>query len=296
MAGHDVHFLARGAHLQAIRAEGLRVESILGDFHVHPARATDKPAEIGVVDWVLCAVKTWQLDEAIAAMTPLLGAATAILPLQNGVTAADRVAAALGAERVLAAATWIRAEIAAPGLIRHAGVEPRIALGELDGAARSRTGALCEALAGAGVRAEVSESIRDVLWTKFLFIAATSAVGAAARATVGELRAIPETRALAVTAMDEIAALGRARGIALSPETLADTVAFLDRLPASTTSSMQRDLIAGRPSELEDLCGAVVHMGRESGVRTPVNDFLYATLLPQEARATSKSSSRRAPA
>ena len=286
-AGHEVHFIARGPHLEAIRRDGLRVESIHGDLHIRPARATDRPAEVGPADWVLCAVKTWQLPEALAVMSPLLDPGTAVLPIQNSVEAADRVAEALGPEHVLGGAAWIRAEIADPGLIRHAAIEPRIVMGELDGGPSPRADALQRALQTAGVRAEVSSEIRSVIWSKFLFIASFSGVGAVTRADAGETRALTPTRALLRAAMEEVGALARAHGIRLSPDVIGETLRFVDELPAGGTSSMQRDLLAGRPSELEDQSGAVVRLGRAAGVPTPVHDFLYAALLPQERRARS---------
>jgi len=284
-AGHDVRFIARGQHLDAIRRDGLRVESIKGDLHIHPARATDQPAEVGPVDWVLCAVKTWQLAEAIAAMPPLVGAATVVLPVQNGVEAADRLAAVLGPQHVLGGAAWIRAEIVAPGLIRHAAVEPRIVLGELDGGASPRAEELQRALKAAGVRAEVSGEIRSVIWSKFLFITAMSGVGAVTRVPAGEFRALSPTRALLRGAMEEVVVVARARGVSLADGVIAETLRFVDELPADGTSSMQRDVLAGRPSELEDQSGAVVRIARQAGVPTPIHDFLYASLLPQERRA-----------
>jgi 2-dehydropantoate 2-reductase len=286
-AGHDVHFIARGPHLEAIRRDGLRLESIKGDLHIRPARATDRPAEIGRVDWVLCAVKTWQLPEAVAAMPPLLGPDAPVLSVQNSVEAADRIGEALGAGHVLGGAAWIRAQIAEPGLIRHDAIEPRIVLGELSGGPSPRAEEVQGALAGAGIQAEVSGEIRAVIWSKFLFIASFSGVGAAARAAAGELRALPATRAMLRQAMEEIAALARARGVRLADGVVEETLRFVDALPASGTSSMQRDIFAARPSELEDQSGAVVRLGRQAGVPTPVHDFLYAALLPQEKRARS---------
>lgn len=284
-AGHDVTFLARGEHLRAIRRDGLRVESIKGDVHIRPARATDRPEEIGPVDVVLCAVKAWQLPDALRSIPPLLGPGSVVLPLQNGVEAVDEARKAVGRERVLGGAAWIRAEIAAPGLIRHRGIEPRIVLGEPDGGESARARDLAAVLRGAGVSAEAAADIVAVLWSKLVFISATSAVGAVARVPIDAYRAVPETRALLVAAMQETMAVARARGVALAPDVLDRTLGFVDALPADTTSSMQRDVMAGRPSELDAQCGAVVRLGGEAGVPTPVNDFLYAVLAPQERAA-----------
>jgi 2-dehydropantoate 2-reductase len=284
-AGHDVAFVARGAHLRAIRRDGLRVESIKGDVHVQPARATDRPEDIGPVDAVLCAVKAWQLPEALVAMPPLLGKDSVVLPLQNGVEAVDEAREAVGRMRVLGGAAWIRAEIAAPGLIRHSGIEPRIVLGEPDGGHSARSRDLAAVLAAAGVSAEATDDIAAVLWSKLVFISATSAVGAAVRLPIDAFRSQAETRALLVEAMRETIAVAKARGVALAPDLLDRTLAFVDSLPEGTTSSMQRDMMAGRPSELQAQCGAVVRLGREARVPTPVNDLLYAVLVPQERAA-----------
>ena len=284
-AGHDVTFVARGEHLRAIRQDGLRVESMKGDVHIRPARATDRPHEVGPVDAVLCAVKAWQLPAALSAMPPLLGKDSVVLPIQNGVEAADEARKALGRERVLGGAAWIRAEIAAPGLIRHSGIEPRIVLGEPDGGLSARARDLASVLSQAGVAAEATADIAAVLWSKLVFIAATSAVGALVRVPVDAFRSLAPTRALLVAAMRETVAVAAARGVALGPDVLDRTLAFVDSLPAGTTSSMQRDVMAGRPSELDAQCGAVVRLGRDAGVPTPVNEFLYACLLPQERAA-----------
>ncbi len=284
-AGEDVAFVARGAHLDAIRAQGLRVESILGDVHVQPARASDRAEDIGPVDWVLCGVKAWQVGAAAEAMRPLMGAGTAVLPLQNGVEATDELARVLGSAHVVGGAAWIASQVAAPGLIRHAAVEPRVTLGELDGSASPRVQALHAALVRAGVRAEVAADIQAVLWAKMAFIAAVSGVGAVARVPIGETRAVPETRALLVAALDEAAAVARARGVAIAPDQTEKTLAYIDGLPVHTTASMQRDIEAGRPSELEAQNGALVRLGRAAGVPTPTHAFLYAALLPLERRA-----------
>lgn len=294
-AGHDVSFIARGRHLEAIQRDGLRVESIKGNLHIRSARATNRPAEVGPVDWVFCAVKTWQLPEALDVMRPLVGAATAILPLQNGVEAVDRIAEALGSEHVLGGAAWIRSEIVEPGLIRHSAVEPRIVIGELDGRLSPRAEGMQRALEAAGVHAEVSGEIRSVLWSKFLMIASLSGVGAVTRVPVDESRAIPATRALLRGAMEEIFVLARAYGVRLPGGVIEETLRFVDELPVGGTSSMQRDVLAGRPSELEDQSGAVVRLGRQAGVPTPIHDLLYAALLPQERRARSGLTLRGAP-
>src|SRR5512145_2556939 len=183
-AGHSVAFLARGAHLAALRTNGLRLESVNGDLHLSPVTATDRPEEVGPVDCVLVAVKAWQLPSALASLRPLVGPATVALPLLNGVEAVDAIAAAVGHHHVLGGVAWIRSEIAGPGRIRHAGVEPRIAIGEPTGGLSPRVEALAAAFREAGLRTDASADIQSVLWAKLVFIAPTSALGAATRSTI----------------------------------------------------------------------------------------------------------------
>lgn len=285
-AGHDVTLVARGAHLAAIRERGLRVHSTEGDFEIPKAKATDDPSTIGVVDVALLAVKTWQVAEAAPLLAPLLGPASAVLTLQNGVEAPDEVASVCGRERVLAGVCRLMSYVAEPGVIRHAGVRPKVEFGEWAGGTSARAEALQAALDGcAGVAAAVSKDIRVALWEKFLFIAPFSAVGAAARKPAGAWRQVKETRALLAAAMNEIVDLARARGVSLAPEAVDRTLSFADKLPEDATASMQRDLLEGRPSELEAQTGAIVRLGREAGVPTPANAFLYAVLLPSERQA-----------
>lgn len=285
-AGHDVTFVARGAHLAAIRERGLRVFSIEGDFEVPGARATDDPAAIGAVDVVLLAVKTWQVTEAAQTLAPLLGGTSSVLTLQNGVEAPDEVARVCGRERVLGGVCRLMSYVAEPGVIRHAGVSPRVEFGEWAGGTSARAEALREAFGGCvGVRATISPDIAAALWEKFLFIAPFSAVGAVTRAPAGVWRHVKETRALLAAAMTEVVDLARARGVNLAREAVERTLAFTDKLPGDATASMQRDLLEGRPSELKAQTGAIVRLGREAGVPTPANAFLYAALLPSERRA-----------
>ena len=292
-AGEDVAFVARGDHLRAIREHGLRVSSIAGDFTIHPARASDDPAELGPTDAILVAVKTWQVAEAAEAMRPLLGPATFVVPLLNGVEAADQLAAALGPDRVLGGICRIVAWIEAPGHIRHAGVDPWIGFGELGGGTSERVERLRAAFARArGLTVEALPDVRADLWRKLMFIAAMSGVGAVTRAPIGAIRRRPETRRLLERAVEEIHAVAVANGVALPASAVAETLAYMDSLPDEATASMQRDMLAGRPSELEAQSGAVVRLARRAGVEAPVHDFIYASLLPQELRARNASGPR----
>lgn len=283
--GEEVVFIARGRHLEALRTSGLEVESPDGDFAILPCDATDDPATVGEVDAVVVGVKAWQVTEAARAMRPMVGERTVVLPLQNGVEAPAQLAAVLGPGPVLGGLCRIIAERVAPGRIRHGGAEPFVALGELDNRPSGRVEKLREAFDRAGVKAEVPRDIQAAMWEKFLLIAAISGVAAVTRAPVGVVRSLPETRDLLTRAMREILTLAHARGIAVRPDAVERTLDFFDRLPADGTASMQRDLMEGRPSELESQNGAVVRLGRESGVATPVHELLYASLLPQERAA-----------
>ena len=287
-AGHDVTFIARGAHLDAMRERGLRVESTEGDFVIPKGMATDELSSLSTADIVILAVKTWQVSEAAAGIGPVLHRDGAVLTLQNGVEAPDEVARACGRERVIAGVCRLMSYVAEPGLIRHAGVKPRVEIGELAGGVTARVEALRIALDGCtGVTATIAADIQATLWDKFLFIAPFSAVGAVTRKPAGVWREVPETRRLLEAAMREVVDLAQARGIALPYEAVQKTMGFADRLPADSTSSMQRDLLEGRPSELEAQTGAIMRLARESGVPVPANAFLYAALLPGELQARS---------
>ena len=286
--GHDVTFIARGAHLEAIRSNGLVVESVAGNFTISPAKVTDNPAEAGSPEVALVCVKAWDVPEAARRLAPALSPASFVVPFENGVEATDQLAAELGDGRVLGGLCKIFAFVSGPGRIRHAGVPPSVAFGELDGGRSDRVERLRDAFAGCrGVEVETPADIRAGLWQKFLFIAPFSSLGAVTRMPAGAMRSVPETRRMLEAAMREVAAVARARGVRLGEDAVEKTIAFIDRMPEDSTASMQRDLMEGRPSELESQTGSVVRLGRQAGVPTPVNDFLYASLLPMEKKARS---------
>lgn len=285
-AGADVSFIARGEQLNALRREGLRVTSPEGDLHLPSVRATDDPAEIGPVDIVLVGVKAWQVSEAAEAIRPMIGPATAALPLQNGVEAARQLAESLGVEHALGGLCKIAARIASPGHIVHMGVEPWIGFGELDNRRTSRVEDLRTALdAAVGVRAEIPPDIQAAIWEKFLFIVGVSGIGAVTRVPIGTFRALRGTREMLREAMEEVCELAAVRGVGLDTGIVEKTLDFIDGLPEGATASMQRDIAEGRPSELEYQNGAVVRLGGEVGVATPLNRYIYHSLLPQERRA-----------
>jgi len=284
-AGQELTFIARGAHLQAIRDKGLHVKSVHGDFTVSPVKATDRPGEIGAVDLVLVATKTYHTDEAARAIKPLIGDNTVVISLQNGIDAAERIGSAVGMERMLGGATWLSAAIEAPGRIGQYSQFRRIALGELDGRITPRAQAVASAFATTPAVVELVPNIRQMLWTKFVFISAISALGGLTRVSMGEYRHVPEAREVLAQAMAEVAAVAQTCGVALDADIVAKTLSFIDAAAPDMRPSMQRDLEAGRMSELESLIGVVVRLGRERGVPTPMMRLAYALLKPAHLKA-----------
>jgi 2-dehydropantoate 2-reductase len=284
LAGEDVTFIARGAHLDALCTQGLRVESPIGDFTVPSVQATDDPTQVGPVDVVLLAVKAWQVPEAVQAMRPIVGPETSVVPLENGLEASAQVAAVLGPQHVLGGTCVISSAIVAPGCIRHLGLDPCITFGELDHTPSPRAERLRQALMRAEVTAVISSDIQVAIWEKFMAIR-FGPIGAVARAPAGVLRSVPETRRMVEQACVETLTVARARGIALAEDSPAKTMTALDSIAPGIIASLQRDIEAGRPSELDALTAALVRLGAEVGVVTPLHAFLYHTLLPQELRA-----------
>ena len=244
-AGFDVAFIARGAHLAAIRARGLAIESALGDVRIDPAKATDTPAEVGPVDVVLFATKLWDTESAGAACRPLIGPQTAVISLQNGVEAEARLAAILGPAHVMGGVAQIAAAIAAPGRIEHTGGFANIIFGEIDGRRTARAEALLAALTEAGIGAALADDIVKAIWEKFVFLVGLSGVTGVTRRTIGPIREEPRSRALLTEIVAETAAVARAGGVALDDGVVAERLAFIDGLPAAMTSSMARDLTRG---------------------------------------------------
>jgi 2-dehydropantoate 2-reductase len=277
-AGEDVTFIARGEHLRAIKASGLKVDSPDGDFVIDPAKATDDVREVGEVDLVILGVKAWQVPEAALAIRPLVGTTTTVLPLQNGIEAVPQLVAELGPSSVIGGLCRIVSFVVEPGHIRHAGFRPSIIIGELDNRHTDRVTRIEQVFKHAGLDTTVAPDIQVALWMKFLFIASFSGVGAMANAPAGVIRSDPKWRVLIVNAMEEIYRLAHARGIKLPASSVDTVMASVDALPEDATSSMQRDIAAGKPSELESQNGAVVRMANEIGVAVPTHTLIYQTL------------------
>lgn len=287
-AGEDVTFIARGEHLRAVQTKGLKVDSLNGDFVIDPAKATNDVNEVGEVDLVVVGVKAWQVPEAARAMKPMVGPKTTVLPLQNGVDAVGQLTAELGTDHVIGGLCKIVSFVVGPGHIRHAAFAPSVAIGEIDNRRSDRVIAIGNVFNEAGIETTIAADIHAALWMKFLFIASFSGVGAIANAPAGTLRTDPELRAQMVRAMEEIFALAHARGITLPPDAIETVMAGVNGLPEDATSSMQRDIAAGKSSELESQNGAVVRMARESGVEVPTHELIYAKLKLLEEIARPK--------
>lgn len=284
-AGEDVVFFARGAHLHALREHGLRVETPEGAVVINPVLASDDPSQVDPVDCIFLCVKTWQVAEAARAVTPLLHAETFVLPLQNGVDAPAEAARVLGDERVLGGLCGTISQIASPGVIQSLGPFNFVKFGELDGRTSARVDNLLGAFNRANVQAEVPESIVSAMWEKFLFVVPFGGLGAVTRAPIGVLRSQPETRHMLESAIREVLVVGQTRGVALSDDSVDRAMGLVDALPERGTTSLQRDIASGKPSELAAWSGAVVRLGREANVATPLHEFFWNCLLPLERRA-----------
>ena len=277
-AGADVHFVARGRHLAAIRERGLRVTSALGDVTLKPAQATDDPAEIGTADVVMVAVKLYDTDDAAARIKPLVGPRTTVVSFQNGVTAGDTFDAAFGRERTIGGSCSIAVRISEPGVIEHTGTMASIAFGEWDGKRSPRTEALLAAFAKAGVDATLADDIETVIWSKFIFLASFSGITCLTRLPIGPIRADAEARAMHRRAIEEAVAVARARGVGLPADIVDKRMTFTDGLPAGMYASMYHDLATEKRLELFWLSGAVVRMGRQLKVPTPTHENYWLAL------------------
>jgi 2-dehydropantoate 2-reductase len=278
-AGCDVTFIARGAHLAAMKEHGLLLESDAhGDAHVPRVQATDDPQTVGVVDYVLIAVKLWDTDSAVTAIRPMVGPQTAVISLQNGVTKDDILRAAFGENAVIGAVAYVATHLARPGVIHQIGTMQRLVLGEYDGRPSSRAQQLLEALLRAGIQAELSDDIRRTLWEKYVFLVGLSGTTATMRSTIGPIRDNPQARGFLHELFKETVAVGRAHGVRL-PDNYADArLVFVDTVPSTMTSSMHHDLEKGNRLEVAWLSGGVVQLGRAVQVPTPMNRAVWDML------------------
>lgn len=284
-AGEDVVFIARGDHLKAMLTDGLQVDSINGNFVVKPVNATDDPSKAGIADLVLVGVKAWQVSGAAEAMRPMIGSETIVLPLQNGLEAPAHLSEVLGSQHVLGGLCGLFCYVAGPGHIVHAGSDPFVKFGELDNQRSRRVEKLLDVFTAAGINTEIPEDIQVAMWLKFMLITVWSGMGAITRSPAGIWRSQPETRRMAECGLQEIVDVAEARGISLPQKAIETTMSVYDGLVPESTASLQRDVMEGRPSELEAQIGAVVRFGREAGVAAPQHKFIYDCLLPMELKA-----------
>jgi 2-dehydropantoate 2-reductase len=282
-AGADVHLIARGAHLEALRTHGLRVRSVKGDFTVR-VPATDEPADIGPCDYVLFCVKAFDTEPAATQLKPLLGDATAVVSLQNGVDNEEKLARAIGQAHVVGGAAFIFAGITEPGVIVHTGGPTSITFGELDGQVTERAQRLLDCCRQGGFGAELSERIKTVLWAKLAFICAQAGMTAAVRLPIGEIRTVDAAWAAFGRLVAEVAAVAKADGTPLSPAAQQRALDLAQAVEPGSFSSLHGDLVAGRRMELEALHGFVVRRAAEHGVAVPITEAIYAILKPWAVR------------
>ena len=270
-AGHDVHFVARGAHLAALREHGLKVESPAGALHLPQVKVTDDPATIPGADVVLFGVKLWDTEAAATAIRPLIGPGTAVISFQNGVVKDDIVRRIVGDDAVVGGVCYIAATIAEPGVIRHTGSMHKLVFGEHDGRSSDRVQRLAQACAGAGFDHELSPNIRRTQWEKFVFLVGLSGSTATARVPIGPIRSHPRSRSFLHDLMHETVQVARAEGVDLPADYAAQRLAFCDGLIPTMTSSMHHDLQRGSRLEVRWLGGDVVDRGERLGIATPNN-------------------------
>ena len=279
-AGADVTFIARGAHLAAMKSQGLRIEGGRGETHLVPTQATDDPKTVGPVDYVLFCVKLWDVESAGEHIKPLVGPNTAVIPLQNGIDAPERLIPILGPQAVMGGVAQISASIMEPGVIRQVGTFMRMIFGEIDGSRSKRAEdflALCQK---AGFDVTLSDQIQTDLWMKFIPLATNASITAATRLPIGKLRDDPDVKAVFLAAITEVIDVGRAKGISLPSDALSRTLDFIGHTPPAMKASMALDLERGNRLELPWLSGKVAELGREVSVPTPTHDLLYALLKP----------------
>lgn len=280
VAGNDVVFVARGAHLAAMQADGLRVTSQLGDLHLQPATVAERPMDLAPLDLVMLCVKLYDLDAAAEALRPALAKDALVIPFQNGVDAEARLASVLGADRVAAGIAYISATVAEPGLVAHHNTSCTLIVGPAHDGQADRLKAFCAAGTEAGLKMLYRDDMTRALWEKFVLLAPFAAVTSLSRQSAGTIRGDADMRALLRAAIVEAVDVGRAAGVDLAAEIVESSLAQLDSLPAHMKASMCHDLEAGRRLELEGLSGAIMRLGEKHGVETPVHRTAYAALKP----------------
>ena len=279
-AGHNVAFVARGAHRDAIRTKGLIVESPLGDLHLKNVNATDEPRTVGSVDVVLFAVKLWDTEAAAELTRPMVGPNTRVITLQNGVDSVERIAPILGDDTAIGGSTYIVTTIAAPGVIRHSGPGARIVCGRLDGRDDDTLNRYAAEFKAAGIDFNVTATMKTDMWKKFVLLSGTSGITASTRRPIGDILGDPDMKALFQRLMSEAVAVGRASGVDLPANFADEQMKTAQGFPPSMRASMANDLNNGNRLELDWLAGKVIDLGHKLGVPVPASEVIYAVLKP----------------
>jgi len=279
-AGHDVTFIARGAHRDAIRRDGLRIESALGDLHLKDLNVTDDPKQVGPVDVVLFAVKLWDTETAGEQTRPLVGSNTRVITLQNGVDSVERLAPILGDDVTIGGATYIVTTIAKPGIIRHTGARAQVRCGRLDRRPDAVLAGYVQQMKAANIEITLADHMLVDIWKKFVLLSGTSGITASTRQPLGVIRDDEDMRAFFYRLMHETSAVGRAAGVEFPQDFAAELDRWVASFPPTMKASMANDLDAGRRLELDWLAGKIVALGRKYGVATPGHEAVYAILKP----------------
>jgi 2-dehydropantoate 2-reductase len=282
--GCDVTFLARGEHLKQIKTNGLTIKSILGDFHIGSAKATDKIKDIEISDLIILGVKACQIKDIAAELKSLVNESSTILPLQNGVLTIEELKENINGNNIIGGLCRIMSKIESPGVINHFGVTPTIIFGEVDNSKTDRIKNIKNLFDSAGIDSKISDDIQSELWKKFIGIC-TSGLLAVTKTTYGELRELKETRQMMIELLTEVYQLSQKIGIQIESNFIEKTVSFIDTFPPDSTSSLTRDVWEGKPSEIDYQNGTVVKLGKRYGIDTPINRFVYNCILPMEKKA-----------
>jgi len=294
LANHDVTFIARGEHLEKIRRDGLHIKGVSGEFCIKPVKATDRFDEAGIVDLIILGVKAWQVKDISRDIKPMTGPDTVIIPLQNGILAAEEIKSEIKGDNVLGGVARIMSRIESPGVITHFGIEPMIIFGELDNKRSDRVLKIKQVFDDAGINSKIADNIQAELWKKLIQICVGGLL-AVTHSTYGEIRDLNETRTLIRELLEEIYNLSQKAGVPIKKDFVDAALNYIDTLPYDSASSLTRDVWEGKPSEIEYQNGTVVRLGEKYRIPTPVNRFIYYTILPQERKARGKMMRKKEP-
>mgnify|MGYP005838537959 CR=1 FL=1 len=272
---NEVKFIARGKHLQAIKENGLKLKSINGDLHVNPVKISDNISDLSDCELIVLGTKAWQVKEVAPVLAKTLNSEAVILPLQNGVLAVDELKEYFASSQILGGLCMIFSSIEAPGVINHKGLEPSITFGEIDNTIKERTIRLKETLQDADITCNLSSDIEAALWKKFILIC-LSGLGAIANSGYGLIRETPETRQIIVDVLTEVSLIAKAKNVKLGNNIVQKSLNIVDTYPAESMSSLARDVLNGNFSEIEYQNGTIVRLGKELGIATPANRFVYS--------------------